>query len=398
MAAPRPQAPPRPLTLEALHTLGTPEGAALLAALAPLEGEPSAPFIERLRRSWPAPVVAAGIELHLARRRARAKFGARADALWTDRAGAEMASGPRVAAWKARRFAGRAPVVDLCCGIGGDLMELARVAAASGVEADAPRAWMAARNAGVPVAHGDALAARLDGVWAHADPERRAAGRRLVLAETLRPPLSALRAAARGAPGLAVKLGPGMDLRPDERRAEDEVEFIAEDGALVQQVLWCDALAARPGANTATDVGTGATLAGAPGAPPCVPDGRWLRLIAAPHPALERARLAHMVAGGAHEPAPGLGILTADRIEASPWLEVHEVVAELPAREREVARWMRAHGGGIPTVRTRGGACDPDAWQAALRAGGDARHTVWVLRTGRARVALVTRPVAPGGA
>lgn len=393
MASPRPPGTAGPLTVETLRALASPAGTALLAQIAHLEDEPPASLIERLRRAWAAPIVAAGIEVHLARLRARAKFGERASTLWLDRAGVEMASAPRVAAWKARRFAGSASVVDLCCGIGGDLMELARVAPTTGVDADPARAWMAEHNAGVPVACGAAEAHPADGACVHADPERRSQGRRLLHAEDLRPPLSVLRAATRHAAGLAVKLGPGMDLTPTERSAEDEVEFIADAGALVQQVVWSGVLARHAGANTATDVRTGATLSGTPAPPPCVPDGRWLGMIAAPHPALERARLVHRVAGAAHEPAEGLGILTAERMAPSPWLEVHEIVAELPARERTVAAWIREHGGGVPTVRTRGAACDPDTWQRALRGHGDAHHTVWVLRVGRARVALVTREV-----
>jgi len=42
-------------------------------------------------------------------------------------------------------------------------------------------------------------------------------------------------------------------------------------------------------------------------------------------------------------------------------------------------------------VRTRGGACDPDAWQRALRGPGDDPWTVFVLRMGDERRAYAVR-------
>lgn len=379
-------------SVDVLQRLAQPDSAPLLAALHDLRDEPSANVIQRLRADWPAPLVAAAVEVQLARWRAAGRFGARAATLWADREGLEMASAPAAAAWKARRLAGREGVVDLCCGIGGDLMHLAAACPATGVDRSAARAWMAERNAGVTVRVGDACETPLGAPFVHADPARRGGGRRLHTADELEPSLDALRAATAGARGVCIKLGPGMDLEPPHVGPEDEREFIAEHGTLTQQALWTGELALHPGGTSATLACEGLTLHGAPGATPCRGDARWARMLAVPSPALERARLVHLVAGHAAEPAPGLGVLTADEIPASPWLERHGVVATLPAREREVAAWLRAHGGGVPVVRTRGKACDPDAWLAALRSPGDARHWVWVLRVGSERNAVVTQP------
>jgi hypothetical protein len=61
-----------------------------------------------------------------------------------------------------------------------------------------------------------------------------------------------------------------------------------------------------------------------------------------------------------------------------------------------MARWIAARGGGIVTVRTRGGACDPDRWQAALRGPGSDPMDVFVLREGHALRAYAVRRIAPG--
>jgi hypothetical protein len=384
--------------------LDTPRCAPLLEALHGIATAPAPSTIQRLRRSFDAAEVAAAVELSIARTRARTKFGAAAQTLWADRRGVEMASGPRVAAWKAQRFAAAGagdarPVADLCCGIGGDLMALARVAAAHGVDRDPLRAWMAARNAGVRTHCADAVAQPCEAAFAHADPARRVEdGRRLLRSDELLPTLAQVRAATQRCAGVAVKLGPGMDLASEELRGGDELEFISEDGTLVQQVLWSGALAGDA-PRTATRACCGLTVSGAElPVPSAAVPGVFARALFVPDPALERARLLGAVAQrhALAEPAAGLGILTgeatAQQLGADAgWFERFEVVEVLPAREATVAAWLAQRDAGIVTVRTRGGACDPDAWSRALRGRGETPWTVFVLRLGDARRAVVVR-------
>ena len=72
------------------------------------------------------------------------------------------------------------------------------------------------------------------------------------------------------------------------------------------------------------------------------------------------------------------------------------MIEELPAREQTVAAWLAERGAGIVTVRTRGAACDPDAWQKALRGRGEMPWTVFVLRLGLRRMAYAVRRVNSG--
>ena len=58
-----------------------------------------------------------------------------------------------------------------------------------------------------------------------------------------------------------------------------------------------------------------------------------------------------------------------------------------------LALWLAERGAGIVTVRTRGAACDPDAWQKALRGRGETPWTVFVLRLGLRRMAYAVRRV-----
>ena len=381
------------------EALARPDAAPLLDALRGTGDSPPPSLIERLRRGHDPATVNAAISLSAARTRARAKFGARAETLWCLPAHVEMATSPAVARLKAMRFrrAGAARIDDLCCGIGGDLLELAQACEATGADLDPVAAWMAARNTGARTRVADAVAEPGDAPFAHADPARRAGAARIVRGEDLLPPLDVLLGTLRARKGSAVKLGPGMDIAADDLDADDELEFIAERGTLVQQVLWTGALAEHRGGRTATRACTGETISGPATEIPCA-STRMRRTLLVPDPALERSRLAGLLAReiGAFDAAPGLGILTLDSTDPLPpraaaWFERFEVVEELPARTRTVASWLAERGAGIVTVRTRGGACDPDEWQRALRGRGDVGWTVFVLRMGSEHRAYAVR-------
>ncbi|MFM9169834.1 MAG: hypothetical protein ACKOTD_06860, partial [Phycisphaerales bacterium] len=303
--------------LAAWQALATPEGAALLERLGPGREPPPVAEIERLRVDHAPDMVAAAIELSLARTRAAVKFGDGAARLWADRPGVEMASSPAVAAWKADRFrrVGVHSIDDLCCGIGGDLMALAAVAPTVGADLDPVRAWMAGRNSGAMTRVADVMQDPGGASHAHIDPARRSgSGSRAWRGEDVEPPLSAIAAMVAPRRGASVKLGPGFDLEAGALGDAVEREFIAEGWQLVQQVAWTGDLAGDPGCTRATRVDLGCSLVGMPQdrLPAATRAGRALFV---PHPALERAKLvAHACADlAAAELAPGLGILTGDR-------------------------------------------------------------------------------------
>src|ERR1700685_2605674 len=104
----------------------TPPGQELLARLAAEPDGAGTPLAlaVRLRREYPAALVAAAMAQHELRLAARAKFSRAMQMLFT-RAGLEQASSEAAARHRAARYAGMARIADLCCGIGGDLCALA---------------------------------------------------------------------------------------------------------------------------------------------------------------------------------------------------------------------------------------------------------------------------------
>lgn len=149
------------MDLEVFRALRGPAGQGLLAeAEAAYDERAAIALATRLRRDHPADLVAAALTQVALRRRARTKFGADADRMFFTRDGLEQATTAGVAAYRAGRIAavlgagGGSPdqaaaarVADLCCGIGGDLLALARAGlAVTGFDRDPLTAEIARAN------------------------------------------------------------------------------------------------------------------------------------------------------------------------------------------------------------------------------------------------------------
>jgi SAM-dependent methyltransferase len=127
------------------------EGADWLEQAARLPGTPASHLadLSALRRHLSPDRAAAVLEQVRLRARAAARFERAGQMLFTD-AGLQQTTHPAVAAQRAERFRGRAWVVDLGCGLGGDTLALAHVAAGVlAIDKDPLRLLFARHNAGV---------------------------------------------------------------------------------------------------------------------------------------------------------------------------------------------------------------------------------------------------------
>ena len=399
--------------LDAWRTLAAPAARPLLAAAAEVEAAGVTPSaVTRLRRDHPRAPIPEALDLAGARRRSAAKFDD-PTRLLLDRAGLEQATSAMVAKWKATRF-GSAPVLDLCCGIGGDSMALAGRGPCVGVDRDPVRAFMAAHNAGIETIVGDVETLPIDRPLVHLDPARRdeSSGRRSWRLEDLVPGIDVIRRIVDEAEGAAIKLGPGVPMPPPVLHARQSVSIVAESGRLVQAIVWTGRLA-RSTSVEAVDLPSGRTLEGEPEAlrsGPVELEGALLEF----HPAVERAGLGpqvlreHLALGEVEvEPAVGLGLAVVDRASVEQavaggrghWFRAISIEAVVAPRPEAVADAIRR---ATPNprqvvVRTRGGAVDADDWTRRLATLGGAAGAgiveVHGLRLGRSTVAIVGRPI-----
>jgi hypothetical protein len=169
----------------------------------------------------------------------------------------EQASDFAIASYKARRFKDH-PVIDMCCGMGGDLIALACRGDTVGVEFDPLLAELAAYNASlvcgkpVSVRQESCLQTPLDGEWLHIDPDRRPDAGRVVEVASYEPGWEQVLPLIDQTPGGVVKVAPAAELETSDTGWERE--WVERGGQCRQQLVWWGRAANAPGRRVATMV------------------------------------------------------------------------------------------------------------------------------------------------
>jgi len=382
--------------LTTLDALRSPAGEAALLEAATLAPDEAAYLKahERLRKRYPADLAQAAIETVLLRRKAARKF-AHPEGMFFTRDALEQATTEPLARYRAARFAGLGVVADLCCGIGGDALALARVAHVIAVDRDPLHLRMCGLNLAAhgladraTLLEGDVLALTLPPIdGAFIDPDRRGGGRRVLSVERYAPPLSALLARLPAGLPVGVKLAPGLD-RDELTPHPGEVEFISFGGELREAVLWSGPLAGPR--HRATLLPSGATLfAPKPATMPPADDPAGF--LYEPDSAVIRADLVGLLAEhlDAWPIDDGLALLSADELRPTPFARIHAVEAVLPPRPKAVREYLREHDIGRVQVRRHGVEIDVADFERQVRPEGAGFRTVMLTRVLGRMVALV---------
>ena len=390
------------MDLAALRWLLSEEGQALLArAHEVYDGQPDHALAAatRLRRDHSPEHVAAAMTQVELRRRAGAKFGDLAAAMYFTPDGLEQSTRLRVAEHRAARVAAARPssVLDAGCGIGGDLVAFARAGlTTAGIDRDPLRvavaeANLAALGLGGAVQVADAESLDLSGFGVvFADPARRTDRGRVFDPDAYAPPWSFVEQLLRRPS--AVKVAPGVphDLVP----AGVEAEWVSDEGDLKEAVLWSPQLATvrrratvvRPhGLATLTDEDD-------PGEQGLRDVGRFLY---EPDDAVIRAGLVTAVAAGVHGGLvdPHIAYVTGDDPFVTPFARGYEVLEVLPYREKTLKAALRSRGIGRLTIKKRGVDVVPDELRRRLGLHGEQEATLVLTRVAGHGAALLVRPL-----
>lgn len=388
------------MDLDSFRWLLTDDGQRLLADAAhELQGagDDSLGMATRLRRTAEPDHVAVALTQATLRVKARDKFGADADRMYFTPDGLEQATRQRVADHRAARLvaASAATLIDLGCGIGGDLLAASRAGlTCAGVDLDPVRVAVAEANLaalGLPgaVQVADATTVNTGGFdVAFADPARRTARGRTFDVDNWTPPWLFVE-------GLltrdsCVKVAPGIphDLIPHGV----EGEWVSDHGEVKEAALWSGRLATT--VRRATVIGDGglATLTEEddPGAP-VRPVGEFLY---EPDGAVIRAGLVTAVAAGV---GGGLvdehiAYVTADGSFRTPFARGYRVLEELPYREKQLRAALRERGVGRLTIKKRGVDVVPEQLRKRLDLHGEQEATLVLTRVAGAGVALLVAP------
>ncbi len=331
------------------------------------------------------------------RERAVRKLGESARLMFFTPDALEQATRARVAEHRAARLAAAIPggsVIDLGCGIGGDLVAFARAGLiAGGIDQDPVRVAMARANLaalGLPgaVQVGDVTTVDVRGFdAAFADPARRAGRGRVFDVEGWTPPwpwvleLLTRRALVKVAPGI------GHDLVP----AGVEAEWVSDGGEVKEAVLWSPSLSTthrratvigERGLATLTDEDDPGADVRAVGAYLYEPDG-----------AVIRAGLVTAVAAGVNGGLvdPHIAYVTSDDSFRTPFARGYRVLEHLPYREKQLKAALHERGIGRLTIKKRGVQVVPEELRKRLALKGDDEATLVLTRAAGHGTALLVK-------
>jgi hypothetical protein len=359
--------------------------------------------VAKLRKDLSAERVHLVLEQAELRARGREKFTL-AGSMFFTRKGLEQATDEQLARYKAERFLATTPVMDLCCGIGGDLISLAARGPAQGVDLDPVVAVLAAANLRVHDVFGheetilvqDAASVSLGGVAWHCDPDRRAQGRRTTRSELLEPLLDVLDGLLLQSSEAAIKLAPATEA-PAAWSDAAELEWLGSRGECRQQVAWFGSLARHPGRRTATVVnsaGNSRTICGgSQSVPPAAAAlGRYLY---EPHAAVLAAKVEGALCEehGLLPVSAGVAYLTGDERIEDEALDGFEVCDVLPLDRKQLHAYCREHRIGGLEIKKRGVEVDPERLRKEIVGDGDCTVTILVTPVAGKVRAIVARRV-----
>jgi hypothetical protein len=341
------------------------------------------------------------------RERARVKFS-RPEKMFFTRKLLEQSTDEQIAGYKASRFPKDRPIADLCCGIGGDSLALARRGSCLAVDRDPVAALLveancraqAAGELSSDVADVRTVVERLDCQAWHIDPDRRATAQRTSKVIYCEPSLEVIQALHRRVDAGAIKLAPGAQLSDDcFKDALVEFEWIGSRRECRQQVVWLGSLARHSGRRTATVVDRHGESHSFTGDAELEVDvslpGRYLFV---PDSTLFASRLAGALADQLQLRATsyGLSYYTADEYRKSSLLEAFEVQELLNLDVKRLKRLLRERKVGSLEIKARGVEIDPAELRKKLqpKKGGESA-TLLIFRSGEDVVVAVAQRLEP---
>ena len=393
------------MDLDAFRWLLTDDGQGLLAEASAAAGDGSGGELAlqaTLRTRASAARVAAALTQVELRRRAEPKFGELAERMYFTREGLEQATRLPVARHRAGRLKAAATesLIDLGCGIGGDLVASAASGiTTAGVDLDPVRVAVAEANLaalGLPGAVAVADATTVDtGPFdvAYADPARRSSRGRTFSPDGWTPPWSFVEELLMRP--ACVKVAPGIphELVPDGV----EAEWVSDHGEVKEACLWSGRL--RTTERRATVIGQGglATITDED-APSLGETGAGVRPVGdflyEPDGAVIRAGLVTAVAAGVEGGLldEHIAYVVSDRSFRTPFARGYRVVEELPYREKQLKAALRERGVGTLTIKKRGVSVSPDGLRQRLALHGDVTATLVLTRVAGHGTALLVEP------
>jgi hypothetical protein len=383
--------------LDAFRWLLTDGGQAVLDRAVEATADPEADELAvqtELRRTTPANGVAAALTQATLRRKAVAKFGERAASMYFTPDGLEQATRATVATHRAGRLqaASTSTVIDLGCGIGGDLIAFATAGlTTAGVDVDPLRVAVAEANLAALGLSGAVAVADATTVdtspfdAAFADPARRTGRGRTFRVDEWTPSWEFIEQLLTRA--ACVKVAPGIPhaLVP----TGVEAEWVSDHGEVKEAALWSGRLASTE--RRATVIGRGGLATLTEDDDPGADVGPVGGFLYEPDGAVIRAGLVTAVAAGVNGRLLDrkIAYVTSDESFRTPFAKSYRVLEELPYREKQLRAALRARAIGVLAIKKRGVDIAPEQLRRRLDLHGEGSATLVLTRRSGTGVALL---------
>jgi len=370
-------------------------------------------LISSLRKRFDMASTAALIEAAQARQRAAQQHKyTNASQMFFTRDGLEQSSGEAIANYRTKRFVDTMPaaakIADLCCGIGGDTIALARHFDVTGFDLDQTRLQLARANAQVcgvqdkltvklanvtsfdglaectvngKSSGGQSTTVKYDGVFF--DPGRRdKSGKRIYDPERYSPPLSTIRNWLGKVSGTAIKVSPGIDYEQLRAAGLDfEVEIISQAGEVKEAVLWLGAFKSPDIARRATLLGDNTISLNDKHGIPDLPVTAPRSYIHEPDGAIIRAGLVGLLGEplAATKIDPDIAYLTGDKPSTDTRARSFAVLDSMPFNLKKLKARLQQLKCGRVVVKKRGSPLSPEELIKALSIKGDGQELTVIL-------------------
>lgn len=302
--------------------------------------------------------------------------------------GAQQASSWRLAKYHATKFKAFNKIADLCCGIGVDLINIAKgKEQAYAIDLDADTLKIAKYNCKSQnlnnikfiLGKAEKFNQQVDVIFI--DPDRRPGSNRRIAPEDYSPPFSKIMELRSICTNIAVKLSPAIDYKRLNLPIDSTLEFVSENGTLKEILLCMGDLATENCERKAILLPTTLTLQNSNTKTKITEIQKYLF---EPDPAIIRAGLVQEMGNriGYNLIDSKLALLTGSHISQSDFGKIFEVEEIMKFDLKKVRKYVRENEIGELIIKTRGFPESVERFRKKIKLKGKKSVVMFILRKG----------------
>ena len=319
--------------------------------------------------------------------------------LFTDQ-GAQQASSWELAKYHATKFKAFNKIADLCCGIGVDLINIAKgKEQVYAIDLDTNTLKLAEYNCGNKnlkninfiLGKAEEFDQQVDAIFI--DPDRRPNSSRRIAPEEYSPPFSKIMELRNICPNIAVKLSPAIDYKRLHLPIDSTLEFISENGSLKEILLCMGKLATKNCDRKAVLLPSDLIMKNSSIKIEVTEIKKYLF---EPDPAIIRAGLVQELGSkiGYHLIDSKLALLTGSHILQSDFGKIYKVEQIMKYNLKEVRKYVRENEIGELIIKTRGFPESVEKFRKKIKLKGNNLVVMFILRKGDDHIIVFAQVVA----